>query len=304
GEGENGRLLHSPVLISGGRVFYYWKPKDIYHMFTTNYADEILEYEEFEYLSHVEHFGQYELSQRNRSFSPRQLSYFSNSHLYYQSDLNVKVVWFGSRQNPSSHNFYGNVACNITMSIFIECMESLSINVYFVEIVDYKRSSASRFLFSFKKYNHLEIYNQKKKGGAWYENELGKHFFLRKLKRWITSEEGCSHSFEIMLELRDSDYHKVFELCTTEAVDHSDANEMNINGGRKSRRCNHFHRSVCPSGWYRHYTANKLKNISLNFKLDSDSKDDTPSKKIKLENLNLDSGLKSKRRLSFSEKKS
>ncbi|CAL4058807.1 unnamed protein product, partial [Meganyctiphanes norvegica] len=299
GEKKNGTLLLPPRnLQSSGRVYYTWKPNDIYEVFPLYLnsefnEEELMGYTHLDNLSHVEHFEDFEFSQEQRKFFPYELSYMSNSHLH-----DLKVMWFGPKKNASIHNWYGNVSYTVSMGDFMNLMKAGSINIYFVEIVDFKFLSVSRYLFSYKEHD-LDHYNPTERGGTWYVDSHGDHNFLESLRRFNASEDvkSLTHELEIMLELRNADYSKLFNLCKTEAVNHSDANEMNDDGRPKRMRCKKYYTSdcgemkeMCPSSWSVRHTEkqmNKIKQENIDSDLDSDSESDalndsipySPSKK-------------------------
>ncbi|CAL4235812.1 unnamed protein product [Meganyctiphanes norvegica] len=321
GEGEDfALLLDQRNLPKSGRRYYIWKPREPKYTYTLT-SSSMDDYEALEYLSRVEHFEDFKKSQAKGNFFSNQLGYFNNTHLYNsRSRTQPKVVWFAPRKDPDEHNFYGNISYKVSMKKIMDCMKSLSINLYFVEIVDFKSTSATRFLFSHKKYDHIQLYDTKQIGGPWYENDNGEHFFAKCLNRRYQPDadayevpELVPHEFEIMIEFKDADYSKVFKLCDTEAVDHSDANEMDRNGKPKRKRCKKYQTSDCGNEkefcsweWSISHTEELLKsfkqtknemaeNINSNIKSesesdssqqssesDSDSKSSSSSKRIKL----------------------
>ncbi|CAL4100623.1 unnamed protein product [Meganyctiphanes norvegica] len=268
-------LLDERPLPSSGRHFYTWKPRKTKYIYKLT-SSSMDNYEVFEFLSHVEHFQHFEISQEHRKFFPNQISYWNNSRFYdrYKSrnQTQLKFVWFGPKKNPYEHNWYGNISYTVPMKTFMDCMKFISTNLYFVEIVDFKTTSATRFLFSHRQYIHLQHYDPTTIGGPWYEDENGEHFFAKCLnRRYLPDADEVPHEFEIMIELQDGDYSEVFKICDTEAVDHSDANEVDYNGKPCRKRCKQYQTSdggdkkeICPTDWSISRTEEELERFKQN----------------------------------------
>ena len=118
----------------------------------------------------------------------------------------TEVIWFGPAKKeeiPDTNSRYGNVAFFMKRLNGFEGIRRVGGNwkYYFVEVVDYKKSSACRILVTHESYPHLRPYDPTEKGGPWYYDEkTGKDYYLKDIKRWDGTRGSEGNSVEFMRE--------------------------------------------------------------------------------------------------------
>ncbi|XP_064093479.1 uncharacterized protein LOC135206148 isoform X1 [Macrobrachium nipponense] len=215
-----------------------WCPQDSpYSLYIS-----LVDYQIFHKIGRTVHLHDYEDVQKSQRFTPRKLDRRTVSHLL-EKEKDLEVLWF-SPVDPKTNNnsFYGNVNFITDFVKFLSYCSQNSFNIYFVEVAEFKTCSATRFLFTRKRYDYLSEYDPRVFGGPWYTDPIGKHFWLQNIRRHDGKTNIKGHALEFLLEFGQDDAIWLYNQSIPMPVDHCDANTG------KSRKCLKFGKTkTCPS---------------------------------------------------------
>lgn len=250
----------------GETKFSNWRPQDVNRM-TVAPIGNMDDYTQFEEVVRTIHFDDY-VSGRGR-LVPNCLSKKSHSHLT-ETMKNENGLWFGMNENVNTrmfdHNWYGNVNFIINFNDFLNTWKHWQ--VYFMEIIEYRSSNASRLLLT--NVNHdlpveLPVYNPRSWGGPWYRRQDGTNFFLHNARRYQNkSQNNYDHKVELFFVLSSEEIDLLMNMSRTEAADHQGANSGSSHMCKKYRSgLKRDEWKICPSPWSAEKTQEKLNKISF-----------------------------------------
>ena len=129
---------------------------------------------------------------------------------------NVPVIWYGpwKKSKIGSPDItverYGNVVFSMKSLTGFEGIIRSGLNCYFIEEIQYKKSTASRIFISEKTYSGLRSYDPFVIGGPWYIEKKTGHYFRKDRTLEILREPALGNHYEWWL-----DNHEVsFSYCS------------------------------------------------------------------------------------------
>ena len=128
------------------------------------------------------------------------------------SDL--EVLWYSpsslskSTDPDNQIDRHGNVAFSMKTLHFKNCMHfRCGVNIYFIEVIEYYKQSACRFLVTSKFYPNLKSYNPELPYGPFYRDEKsGDVYYLKHIKRINPNVKGVlkRNVLEVMKDIGDN----------------------------------------------------------------------------------------------------
>lgn len=127
------------------------------------------------------------------------------------------MLWFGPERDLSEHNMYGNVSFTMDMCRLLSRFGS---SFYYLDSLEYKTHIATRVLLSDQDYDCFDYVDFRKHGSP------------LKRKKWrsvvscYSEKYGYNHphEVEIGIEVDKDDCKWLFNNCSVESNDHSEAN--------------------------------------------------------------------------------
>ncbi|KAG7169680.1 uncharacterized protein LOC121865455 [Homarus americanus] len=214
------------------------------------------DYKPLQHISRTVHFNEYE-DILKEGLKPKKIG---SEHLTYISisKQNICALFFGVPGDGDAHDWYGNIRLKVE---FNRMLQEIHPRVYFVDVVDFKSSSASRLLLTTRRYdNHFPRYDPKVMGGPWYRDPSGKDWYLTNARRYnSTNKNHHGHQLEFLVELNKVEYQKLLSMCEKSPVDHSQANT------KKPRTCMRYNSfgNPCPSPWEAKETEERVMCLDL-----------------------------------------
>lgn len=217
--------------------FICWLPKNGFYSLVISLQD----YKEFNKISRVVHFHVFLETLELGKFSPRKCHIKSHSHLGSIYPL-CEVVWFAPHKPYEENSVYGNTSLVLDMRDFMKT-HVRNLNIYFVEVLDFKTGNSSRILITHKEYK-LPHYNPLQYGGPWHIDPSGKHYHLQNAWRYDGLSNKTGHKLEFMLELTEEKATYLYQQAVPIAIGHQEANS-----GKPYSCKDHGHDKSCPSPW-------------------------------------------------------
>ncbi|XP_076040039.1 uncharacterized protein LOC143024773 isoform X2 [Oratosquilla oratoria] len=185
---------------------------------------------------------------RDEGFTPLPVNYFSTlnpSKLPPGDPLTpLRVIWFSPKSaSADEHDFYGNVRFELDMNSVIQMFPYF----YLVEMKTAPTYTATRILLTKKKYNHnrLTPYDPFTWGGSWRMSSVGdklEHWYLFDCQRF--KDDACNihgHKMEFMVEANEEEGRDMFQRCSYDFTNHTEARKGNFGCHKFTRRS-----MVCP----------------------------------------------------------
>lgn len=224
------------------------------------------DYVKLETMARVLHFEDYKQVFNKSAIIPNPIR--DETHSAMPQEL--KGAWFGITTTVGSelNNWYGNVSCQVAFRNFFKTFRPKS---YFIEVVEYRTTSSPRILLTTQgipeDLNVIE-YDPFVRGGPWFIDEMGKHFYLKDIRRYMTHESNkYDAELELLIVLSRQQYQMLYSICDKVAVNHNEANDREK--GNRLRKCKKYgsggRHSDCPSNWNIETCQQHLDKLSKGF---------------------------------------
>nr|XP_053644315.1 uncharacterized protein LOC128696920 [Cherax quadricarinatus] len=213
--------LEDQILFKGhGQPFFKcWKPDSVYSLA----PDEGLKSYQLSYnivrTVHIDDYLEIDNAKHMKSYP---LTEHTHTHLLNKVP-GLCGLWYGiSVPNDGQNNWYGNVSFTVNLRSVLKKIRNF--NIYFVEVVDYNTSSASRLLITTERYQ-LPLYNPRMWGGPWFSDGRGKDWFLTDARRYDGRWNLNGHKVELFFVIPDNLFGPLFDMSRIDPVNHSEAND-------------------------------------------------------------------------------
>lgn len=225
--------------------------------------DEIFHvYKKFDNIVRTVHFEDYMKIVDHEEMKSRTLTPVSHSILSETSPP-LKGLWFGpfnEKDDDGRNNWYGNVSFQINFNDFLKSLGN--VNIYFIEVVEFRWSCCSRILISCKEHN-LPLYDPSVEGGPWHRNSSGQDMYLTTSKTFdniqMNNRKLKNHELEFYCDIDGISFHQLKKLGKIIPVNHSEANSGKF---RKCRKHNSgMIWSTCPTPWPANITELAMKQL-------------------------------------------
>ncbi|XP_068212980.1 uncharacterized protein [Palaemon carinicauda] len=238
---------HKVLYKNGDKIAWY--PQDGPHSLFFSLGDNQI----FHKIGRTVHLREYEEVQKSQRLIPKHLDVRTVSQLK-ETEQDLKVLWFSPVDpHKDDNSFYGNVNFVVDFVKFLSYCSQNLFNIYFVEVSDFRTCNATHFLFTRKKYEYLSKYNSKTFGGPWYTDPIGKHFWLRNVRRYDGKTNIKGHNLEFMLEFGENDATWLYNESKPIPVEHCEAN------AGKSHKCLLYGiTKTCPTPYKKEQTKELL----------------------------------------------
>ncbi|XP_064093482.1 uncharacterized protein LOC135206148 isoform X2 [Macrobrachium nipponense] len=236
-----------PKILFKGKTSISWMPEDGPHSLHLSLAD----YRVFHKIAKTVHLDEFEVIKQSQSFPQQKLSVAkSMCHLVQKGD-DLEFIMYGVVDPKEATNIYGNVSFVLDMTKFLSHFQH-SCNIYYVETVDFKRSSVTHILVTTKRYDYLTEYDPRIFGGPWFIDPAGRHYWLSNARRFDRKTNAYGHKVEFLLELGEVGALWLYNESVPIVVDHQKAH---VN---KRHICLRNRKVPCPSPYDKKQTQEKL----------------------------------------------
>lgn len=228
--------------------FICWRPNKGDNSLLLSLQD----YKIFHKFSRTVHFDQFQEINKSGEMTPKKFHVVSHSHLG-SLHPSCEVLWFGVHNPHQENNCYGNT------SLIADARDFLShyvrnLNIYFVEVIDFKTCNASRILISDREYHDLPLYDPYQYGGPWHIDPAGHHYHLQNARRYDKVSNKYGHRLEFMLDLPREERERLYRELKPLPVAHHEANT-----GKPHKCIEHGTSGKCPSPWNKEEARDMLK---------------------------------------------
>nr|XP_053644354.1 uncharacterized protein LOC128696953 isoform X1 [Cherax quadricarinatus] len=208
------KVLHSG---NDDTKFTCWRP---FSLDSLPVVEGFSSYEEFHDIVRTVHMDDYREIRRIGKMKPYCLTKHTHTHLLKKLP-DLCGLWYGiSVPDDGQNNWYGNVSFTVNFRSFLQKIKNY--NIYFMEVVDYSASNATRLLIT-NKMLPLPSYDPHSYGGPWYSQD-GRDWFLTDCRRYDRKYNKYGHKVEFFLELSDHQRASLLDMSSVDPVNHSDAN--------------------------------------------------------------------------------
>lgn len=233
-----------------------WKPSPLYSLA----CDGMNSYRSFDHVVRTLHWDDYENIWEDQQMIPFPLT--ENTHTHLTKNLpGLNGLWYGiDVPDNGDNNWYGNVSFKIHFKSFLQMLQDYKI--YFVEVVEYRFSSALRLLITTQDLP-LERYDPHRLGGPWYRDiNSGEDYFITDARRF-DGRDNYSINVELLFVISDDQCASLFQMSDVVPVNHSEANSSSYHSCKRYRSGSFW--QYCPSPWTVDKTFEKLLRIKQRY---------------------------------------
>lgn len=203
------------------------------------------EYKPLQKIIRVLHFEDHIEVFKKSAFIPSTITEEKHSSM---ENKPIEGIWFDViRTDRIEHNWFGNISYEVDFESFLRTFKP---KFYFIEVVEFRSSSASRLLLTTQTFSDEVMnnpYDPYQEGGPLYIDGRGYNFYLDEIRRYDEETNDFPPELEMFIVLSPDEYKGLYDMCKKIAVEHSEVNVDELHKCKKYR--SRGLKIECPSPW-------------------------------------------------------